>query len=92
MITDGSLLRLRKLAATFRGSANWRDDEALTVGRELEIRFHGDPEQLQDGLVDNDPGTIADGLKTLRHDLSINIVHNGASRADFPNIRASQSA
>jgi hypothetical protein len=57
-----------------------RDDEALSVGLEVQIGFVRDSEEVQDGPIDDDPGTVPDSLQALRHALSMNDVHNVVQR------------
>jgi hypothetical protein len=69
-------LHLRQPPASRSLTLKRRDDEALSVGLELQIGLLRDPEQVQNGPIDDYPCTVSDGLQPLRHAFSMNNVHN----------------
>ena len=58
----------------------WGDDQSLPIGLEVEVSILRYPEQVEDGPIDDDPGTVSDCLQALRHALSMNDVHNIVQR------------
>lgn len=60
---------IKRLIARQLGVAipDWCDDQALAIRRDIELRLLRNAQQVQDGLVDDDTGAIADALQALRH-------------------------
>jgi hypothetical protein len=56
------------------------DDQSLPVGFEVEVSILRYPEQVEDGPIDDDPGTVSDCLQAFRHAFSMNDVHNIVQR------------
>ena len=80
MAAQRTCLHLRQPSASRALALKRRDDEALSVGLEFQIGLLRDPEQVQDGPIDDYPCTVSDGLQALRHAFSMNDVHNVVQR------------
>jgi hypothetical protein len=61
-------LSARELAGSGVIHSNRRDDQALAIRRHLQLGVSGDPEELEDRLVDDDARAVSDGLKTFTMD------------------------
>jgi len=83
VILDSALLGASELVLAGSFGANRSDDEAAAVGGEFELGVGCDLEQLEDGLVDDDAGAVANGLKTLDHGSGYNIVGNVGQTAEL---------
>ncbi len=64
-------LNLRESPRALGWLSDRRDDEPLAVGLEIELRFRSDAEQIENRLVDDYPGAVADCLETLGHPMFI---------------------
>ena len=45
------------------------DNQSFPIGADIQIRLNGDAEEIENRLVDDEPGTVSDRLKSLRHNI-----------------------
>src|ERR1700742_1591481 len=59
---EGSLLSLLESELSIAGWPDGGNDQTLAVSRNVQLGLWCNPKQLQDGLVDDDTGAVADRL------------------------------
>jgi hypothetical protein len=81
MAAQRARLHLRYSSASRALAFKRRNDEALSVSLEVQVGLLRDPEQIQNGPIDDNPCTVSDCLQALRHAVSMNDVHNIVQRS-----------
>jgi hypothetical protein len=66
LATEHSLLGFGD-SFTMPAGANGRHDQSLSIRRDVELGILRDLQELENGLINNKPGAISDGLETLDH-------------------------
>lgn len=67
MVGNRSRLSLSKSTLASCLATNWRDDQAFPIRGDVQLGIRSDVQELEDRLVDDDPGTIANCLEMLDH-------------------------
>lgn len=67
MVGNSSSLGLSKSILASRLATNWRDDQAFPIRGNVQLGIRRDVQELEDRLVDDDPGAIANCLEMLDH-------------------------
>lgn len=74
VVTNDAALGFFECCLACARCAQRRNDQALAIGRQLELCLGGDLQQLENWLVDDDARTVSDSPDALSHSRMITLL------------------